>query len=71
MGKSYKQLSLVERALLQTQLGLRWSPRIAGGYRAEAAHERAARLAVKPRVVRKLVVGSVLLAWLSGTCAGA
>jgi signal transduction histidine kinase len=26
MGKCYKQLSLVERALLQTQLGLRWSP---------------------------------------------
>jgi IS30 family transposase len=95
MGKSYTQLSLVERALLQTQLGMRWSPaaiaaglqrarstitremarngwlpepeialrgrpRIAGGYRAEAAHERAARLAVKPRVVRKLVAGSVL-----------
>jgi IS30 family transposase len=95
MGKSYTQLSLVERALLQTQLGLRWSPaaiaaglqrarstitremarngwlpepeialrgrpRIAGGYRAEAAHERAARLAIKPRVVRKLVVGSAL-----------
>ena len=93
MGKSYKQLSLVERALLQTQLGLRWSPaaiaaglqrarstvtremvrngwlpepeialrgrpRVAGGYRAEAAHERAITLASKPRVVRKLVVGS-------------
>ncbi|HUV71176.1 MAG TPA: helix-turn-helix domain-containing protein [Terracidiphilus sp.] len=26
MGKSYTQLSLAERALLQTQLGLRWSP---------------------------------------------
>ena len=101
MGKSYKQLSLVQRALLQTQLGLRWSPaaiaaglqrarspitremarngwlpvpeialrgrpRIAGGYRAEAAHERAARLAVKPRAVRKLVVGSVLFGLVVG-----
>jgi len=26
MGKSYKQLSFVERALIQTQLVLRWSP---------------------------------------------
>src|ERR1035437_9413843 len=60
MGKLYKQLSLVERALLQTQLGMRWSPRIAGGYRAEAAHERASWLAAKPRVVRKLVAGSAL-----------
>jgi IS30 family transposase len=25
-GKSYTQLSLVDRALLQTQLVLRWSP---------------------------------------------
>src|ERR1035441_6058222 len=95
MGNSYKQLSLAERALLQTQLVLRWSPaaiaaglqrarstitremarngwlpepqialrgrpRVAGGYCAEAAQERAARLAVKPRVVRKLVAGSAL-----------
>jgi len=95
MGKSYRHLSLVERALLQTQLGLRWSPaaiaaglqrarstitremarngwqpepevalrgrpRIAGGYRAAAAHERAVRLSVKARVARKLVVGSAL-----------
>ena len=95
MGKSYKQLSLVERALLQTQWVLRWSPaaiaaglqrarstvtremarngwlpepeialrgrpRVAGRYRAEAAHERAGTLACKPRVVRKLVVGSAL-----------
>jgi IS30 family transposase len=93
MGKIYQQLSLVERALIQTQLVLRWSPaaiaaglqrarstitrevarngwlpepqialrgrpRIAGGYRAEAAHARAA----KPRVVRKLVTGSALFA---------
>jgi hypothetical protein len=39
---------------------LRGRPRIAGGYRAETAQERAARLAVKPRVARKLVVGSAL-----------
>jgi hypothetical protein len=26
MGKAYTQLSLVERALLQTQWALRWSP---------------------------------------------
>jgi len=95
MVKSYKQLSLAERSLLQTQLVLCWSPaaiaaglqrarstitremarngwvaepeiaqrgrpRIAGGYRAEPAHKRACTLAAKPRVVRKLVVGSVL-----------
>jgi IS30 family transposase len=95
MGKSYKHLTLVERALLQTQLVLRWSPsaiaeglqrarstitremarngwlaspeialrgrpRVAGGYRAEAAHERASLLSSKPRVARKLVVGSEL-----------
>src|ERR1039457_3843862 len=77
MGKSYKQLSLAERALLQTQLVMRWSPaaiaaglqrarstitremarngwlpepeialrgrpRVAGGYRAEAAQQRGA-----------------------------
>ena len=95
MGNLYKQLSLVERALIQTQLVLRWSPaaiaaglqrarstitremarngwlaepqialrgrpRVAGGYRAEAAHERATNLSAKPRVVRKLVVGSAL-----------
>ena len=95
MGKSYTQLSLVERALLQTQLVLRWSPaaiaaglqrarstitremarngwqpepkivlrgrpKVAGGYRAEAAQERADALTSKPRVVRKLVVGSAL-----------
>ena len=95
MGNSYKQLSLAERALLQTQLVLRWSPaaiaaglqrarstitremarngwlpepeialrgrpRVAGGYRAEAAQQRATNLSAKPRVMRKLVVGSVL-----------
>src|ERR1039458_5307319 len=95
MGKSYTQLSLVERALLQTQLVLRWSPaaiaaglqrarstitremarngwlpdpaialrgrpKVAGGYRAEAAQGRAVQLSSKPRVMRKLVVGSVL-----------
>ena len=101
MGKSYTQLSLVERALLQTQLVLRWSPaaiaaglqrarstitremarngwlaephialrgrpRIAGGYRAEAAQQRASTLAAKPRVVRKLVVGSILFGLVVG-----
>ena len=95
MGKSYKQLSFVERALIQTQLVLRWSPaaiaaglqrarstvtremarngwqpdpelahrgrpRIAGGYRAEAAQLRASMFSTKPRVVRKLIVGSAL-----------
>ena len=60
MGKSYKQLSFVERALIQTQLVLRWSPRAAGGYRAEAAQLRAATLSTKPRMVRKLIVGSAL-----------
>ena len=95
MGKPYKQLSFEERALLQTQLVLRWSPaaiaaglqrarstvtremarngwvpepevvlrgrpRLAGGYRAEAAHQRATTLSAKPRVVRRLVVGSKL-----------
>ena len=28
MGKSYRDLTLVERILLQTQLGLRWSPSV-------------------------------------------
>jgi len=95
MGKSYKQLSLAERTLLQTQLVLRWSPaaiaaglqrarstitremarngwlvepeialrgrpRVAGGYRAEAAHERATPISAKRRMVCKLVVGSAL-----------
>ena len=95
MGKPYKQLSFEERALLQTQLVLCWSPaaiaaglqrarstvtremlrngwrpepevalrgrpRIAGGYRAVAAQQRALTLSAKPRVVRKLVVGSAL-----------
>ncbi len=89
MGKSYKHLSFEERALLQTQLMMGWSPaaiaaglqrarstvtremarngwqarpaapgrgrpRVAGGYRAVLAEERARNLAVKPRVVRKL-----------------
>jgi IS30 family transposase len=60
MGKSYKQLSFVERALIQTQLVLRWSPRAAGGYRAEAAQLRASTLSSQPRVTPKLVVGSAL-----------
>ena len=44
----------------EPEIALRGRPRIAGGYRAEAAHERASKLAAKPRVVRKLVVGSAL-----------
>src|ERR1035437_8210560 len=95
MGKSYRHLSLAERALLQTQLELRCSPaaiaaglqrerstitrelarngwlpepeialrgrpKVVGGYRAEAAQQRATTLSIKPRVVGKLVVGSTL-----------
>jgi IS30 family transposase len=95
MGKTYKHLSLEERTLLQTQLGMGCSPaaiaaglqrerstvtremgrngwrpvtvprrpgrpRLLEGYQAQRAHERAAKLAAKPRVERKLVVGSAL-----------
>ena len=38
----------------------RGRPRIAGGYRAQAARQRAAKLAAKPRTVRKLLPGSPL-----------
>jgi IS30 family transposase len=95
MKKFYKHLSLAERALLQTQWEMGWSPaaiaaglqrarstitremarngwqaeparrqrgrpRKAGGYRAAAAQQRAAELAIKPRVERKLAPGSPL-----------
>src|ERR1035437_10704232 len=94
MGKTYKQLSFVERALIQTQLVLRWSPaaiaaglqrarstvtremarngwqpqaeiarrgrpRVAGGYRAEAAQLRGAPPSWQPPAVGKLVGGRV------------
>src|ERR1035437_8769571 len=95
MGDGYTQLSFGERALLQTQLVLGWSPaaiaaglqrarstvtremarngwrpepgvarrgrpRVAGGYRAITAQQRACNLSAKLRVERKLVVGSAL-----------
>jgi len=44
----------------EPQIVLRGRPKVAGGYRAEVAHERANALSSKPRVVRKLVVGSAL-----------
>jgi IS30 family transposase len=53
MGKSYRQLSLVERALLQVQLVLRWWP-------ADIAPKRLTCVSSKPRVERKLVPGSAL-----------
>ncbi len=101
MGKCYRHLSLADRALLQTQLEMGWSPaaiaaglqrarstitremarngwladpavrqrgrpRKAGGYRAAAAHGRAAALAAKPRVEHKLVAGSPLFEQVAG-----
>ena len=47
MGKSYKQVSFVERALIQTQLVLRWSPA------AIAAGLQRARTTVTCEMVRK------------------
>jgi IS30 family transposase len=44
----------------EPKIVLRGRPKVAGGYRAEVAHERANALSSKPRVVRKLVVGSAL-----------
>jgi IS30 family transposase len=44
----------------EPKIALRGRPKVAGGYRAEAAQERAGALTSKPRVVRKLVVGSEL-----------
>jgi IS30 family transposase len=45
---------------------LRGRPRVAGGYRAVAAQQRACTLSAKPRVVRKLVVGSALFEQVVG-----
>ena len=95
MGKIYKQLSIKERTMIQTQLemgikpaaiavGLNraastlsrelrrngWSrpkadrgpgrPPVAGGYCAEAAHQRAQACTITPRVERRLRPGTAL-----------
>jgi IS30 family transposase len=46
--------------LPEPQIAPRGRPKVAGGYRAEAAHQRASMLSSKPRVERKLVVGGAL-----------
>jgi len=46
--------------LPEPEIALRGRPKVAGGYRAEAAQQRATTLSIKPRVVRKLVPGSAL-----------
>lgn len=101
MGKNYKQLSIEERTMIQTQLGLgmkpgaiaeglnrsastlsrelrrnswtraktprnRGRPSVAGGYRAEAAHQRAHACTVKPRVERRLRAGTALWNHVTG-----
>lgn len=95
MGKLYKQLTIEERTMIQTQLGMGikpaaialelnrsastisrelhrngWTrpkacrgpgrPAVAGGYRAEGAHQRARACTVKPRVERRLRPGTAL-----------
>jgi IS30 family transposase len=95
MGRTYKQFSMEERCLLQTQLSMGWRPAaiaaglqrarstvtremrrngwhpvrprpkggrrfIAGGYHAATADRRARMLQRTPRVVRKLVPGTVV-----------
>jgi len=95
MGKSYKQLNIEERTMIQTQLSMGvkpvviaaelnrsastlsrelrrngWSrpkthrnrgrPLVAGGYGAEAAHQRAHACTVKPRVEKRLHPGTAL-----------
>lgn len=95
MGKKYKQLSLEERTMIQTQLSMGFKPgwiaqelgrsastlsrelkrngwvrpqrprcpgrpRLAGGYRAEAAHTLACAASVKPRIERRLRPGTAL-----------
>ena len=95
MEKNYKQLSLEERTMIQTQLSMGikpgqiaqalgrsastlsrelkrngWvrpqqprcpgRPRLAGGYRSEAAHTLACASKVKPRVERRLRPGTAL-----------
>lgn len=73
MARTYKQMSLEERSLLQAQLlrngwrsaeehPKRGRPPLAGGYYARFAHHRARMLHRKPRVARKLVAGNDL--WL-------
>jgi IS30 family transposase len=100
MGRHYKQLSIEERVMIQTQLSLGmkagaialtlnrsastisrellrngWArpaaqrgpgrPPLAGGYRADAAHQRARSCTAKPRVERRLRPGTAL--WTSVT----
>lgn len=95
MERSYKQLSLEERTLVQTQLSIGFKPAriareldrspstiyrelkrhgwtrpttprrpgrppVAGGYRADTAHQRAVASAVKPRTARRLQPGNAL-----------
>ena len=95
MGKSYKQLTIAERTMIQTQLAMGikpaaiavvlnrsastlsrelrrngWTgpkthrrpgrPSVAGGYRAETAHQRAHACTVKPRVEKRLYPGTAL-----------
>ncbi|MGC2456701.1 MAG: IS30 family transposase [Gallionellaceae bacterium] len=101
MGKIYKQLSIGERTMIQTQLSMGrkpgqiaqelgrsagtlsrelkrngWTrpklprgvgrPLVAGGYRADVAHQRATACAVVPRVLRKLRPDTLL--WGQVTC---
>lgn len=55
MGRRYKQISLEERSLIQTQVAMGWSPgAIASGLQRARANHR------KPRVARKLVPGTPL-----------
>lgn len=100
MGRHYKQLSIEERVMIQTQLSMGIRPReialalnrsastisrelhrngwtrpqarrgpgrppLAGGYRADAAHQRARSCAATPRVERRLKPGTAL--WRSVT----
>jgi IS30 family transposase len=95
MERTYKQLSLEERALIQTQLSMGFKPAriaheldrspstiyrelkrhgwtrpttprrpgrplVAGGYRADTAHQQAVASSVKPRTARRLQPGSAL-----------
>ena len=101
MEKKYKQLSLEERTMIQTQLSMGFKPgriaqelgrsastlsrelkrngwvrpkqpgcvgrpRLAGGYRCDAAHRRAHACTVKPRVLRRLQPGTALWGHVAG-----
>ena len=101
MEKKYKQLSLEERTMIQTQLSMGFKPgriaqelgrsastlsrelkrngwvrpkqpgcvgrpRLAGGYRSDAAHRRAHACTVKPRVLRRLQPGTALWGHVAG-----